>query len=67
MRNTFNVCVSGFAGNLFTHYLDGDFSRPAEFASSHEAIEVAHAVHASTGRTVVVLFNSEQVYAVGDR
>lgn len=67
MRNTFNVCVVGFAGDLFAHYLDGDFSRPAEFASSHEAIEVAHQVHADTGRTAVVLFNCEQVYSVGAR
>ena len=67
MRNTFDVCITGFAGDLFTHYLDDDFSRPARFASSHEAIEVAHAVHASTGQTVVVLFNSEQVYAVEAR
>jgi hypothetical protein len=57
----YHVTNVGFAGELFQHYIDGDFSRPASFATLSEAIEVA-----KTLRRGVVLFGSQSVWSYRD-
>lgn len=61
MSNLYHVTNSGFAGELFTHYLDGEFRRPASFPTLAEAIEVA-----KTLKRGVVLFQSQSVWSYLD-
>jgi len=67
MAQTFNLTTVGFAGDLFTHYIDGDFARPAEFATLDEAVAMANQVWSVTGRTMVVLHRCQAVYTAGAR
>ena len=56
--NPYIVCNCGFAGELFTHYLDG---RQARFPTLEEAIEVSKQLPRG-----VVLFQSESVWSYLD-
>lgn len=67
MTQTFNLTTVGFAGELFTHYVNGDFACPAEFATLDEAVAMANQVHSDTGRTMVVLHRCQAVYTAGAR
>jgi hypothetical protein len=56
--NLYSVCNRGFAGDLFTHYVDG---REARFPTLEEAIEVAKLLPRG-----VVLFRSQSVWSYLD-
>lgn len=68
MTQTFDLTTVGFAGELFAHYIDGDFARrPANFATLDEAVAMANQVWSETGRTMVVLHRCQAVYTAGAR
>lgn len=66
---TYDITLTGFAGELFTHYLPrasaGDALIPARFATLDEARSYADQLAAKSGRTVVVLHRCQQAYCAG--